>query len=63
MNITDIADALEGAPRQGAAVDDPEESSYVVFSDMAIQRITRELRLAAAVRANAESFRARQEPK
>ena len=56
MNILEIADALEGAPRRGNAVDDPEGSRYVVFSDTAMQKITRELRMAAAERPEAESF-------
>ena len=54
MSIAEIIDALEGAPRQGADVDDPEGARYVVFSDTAIKRITRELRLAAAERPDAE---------
>jgi hypothetical protein len=61
MNISDIADVLDGAPRQGATVDDPEGSRHVVFSDTAMQRIARELRLAAAERADGESFGARRE--
>jgi hypothetical protein len=62
MSIRDIADALEGAPRQGNAVDDPEGSRYVVFSDTAMQKITRELRLAAAERPEAESFGCQPKP-
>ena len=63
MSIADIADALDGAPRQGTAVDAPEGSRYVVFSDTAMQKIARELRLAAGERPDAESFAARREPK
>ena len=62
MSILDIADALEGAPRQGDAVDDPEGSRYGVFSDTAMQKITRELRLAAAERPGAESFGCQPKP-
>ena len=60
MSIADIIDALEGAPRQGDAVDAPEGSRYVVFSDTAMRKITRELRLAAAERPEAESFGSQQ---
>lgn len=52
--VLDIADALEEAPRQGGAMDDPEGSRVVVFSDTALRRIARELRLAAAERPDAE---------
>ena len=62
MSIADIIDALEGAPRQGSAVDNPEGSRYVIFSDTAMQRISRELRLAAAERPDAESFGPQQKP-
>ena len=37
MNIAEIIDALEGAPRRGTAVDEPEGARYVVFSDTAIK--------------------------
>jgi hypothetical protein len=63
MNTSDIAEVLDGAPRQGAAVDDPEGLRHVVFSDTAMQRITRELRLAASERPHVESFGASQERK
>lgn len=63
MNISDIADVLDGAPRQGATMDDPEGLRHVVFSDTAMQRITRELRLAASERPRAESFGARRDRK
>ena len=56
MNISDITDALEGPPRHGAAVDDPEGLRHVVSSDTAMQRIARELRLAACERPHVESF-------
>jgi hypothetical protein len=59
MNIRDIADALDSAPRQGAAVDDPEGSRHVVFSDTALQKLTRELRLAAAERFESEDLGSR----
>jgi hypothetical protein len=46
MPIREIIDGLESAPRQGAAVDDPEGSRYVAISETALNRIVRELRLA-----------------
>lgn len=61
LTIAEIVDTLEGAPRQGAAVDAPEGSRYVVFSDTAMQRIARELRLAAAERPDVDSFGAERE--
>jgi hypothetical protein len=45
MGITEIIDALERAPRQGATVDDPEGARYVVISETALNKIVRELRL------------------
>jgi hypothetical protein len=54
MSIVDVIDALEHAPRQGAAVDDPEGARYVVISETALKRILRELRLAE--RPDAEYF-------
>jgi hypothetical protein len=45
MRITEIIDALERVPRQGAAVDDPEGARYVVISETALKAIVRELRL------------------
>jgi hypothetical protein len=62
MSVADVIDALEGAPRQGAAVDDSEGSRCVVFRDTAMNRITRELRLASAERPDAEYFGGRREP-
>ena len=56
MNLMEIADALEGGPRQGAAEDRPEGVRYVVLSDTLINQITRELRLAAAERPDAEAL-------
>jgi len=54
MGITEIIDALERAPRQGAAVDAPEGARYVVISETALTRIVRELRLVE--RQDAEYF-------
>jgi len=56
MNITEIADALESAPRRGAAVDEPEGLRYALLSDTLLQRMARDLRLAAAERLDAEEF-------
>ena len=56
MNITEIADVLENAPRRGAAVDEPEGLRYALFSDKLLQRMARDLRLAAAERLEAEEF-------
>jgi len=56
MTVREIADALERAPRQGAAVDEPEGSRFVVISDTALTKLTRELRLAAADRPESETF-------
>ena len=60
MNVAEIADALERAPRQGADKDQPEGSRYAVFSDTALNKMARELRLAAADRPDAETFERRQ---
>ena len=54
MNLMEIADALEGAPWQGATEDRPEGARHVVFSETLMNQITRELRLAAAERPDAE---------
>ena len=54
MSITEIIDALERAPRQGAAVDEPEGARVVVISETALNRILRELRLVE--RQDAEYF-------
>ena len=45
MGITEIIDALERVPRQGADADDPEGARYVIISETALNRIVRELRL------------------
>ena len=62
MNITDIADALDGAIRQGSAVDQPEGSRYAVLSDTVLKRMARDLRLAAAGRFETEEFGGRRAP-
>ena len=54
MGITEVIDALERSPRQGATVDDPEGARYVVISETALNKIVRELRLAE--RQDAEYF-------
>ena len=54
MSITEIIDALEGAPRQGSDVDEPEGARVVVISETALNRILRELRLVE--RQDAEYF-------
>ncbi len=56
MSVTEIADALERAPRQGSTVDTPEGSRYAAFSDTLLQQFTRELRMAAAERPDAEAL-------
>ncbi len=56
MGITEVIDALERAPRQGAAVDDPEGARCVVISETALNRIIRELRQALSERPDAEYF-------
>ena len=54
MSMIEIIDALERAPRQGAAVDVPEGSRYVVISETALNQMIRELRAGSAERAEAE---------
>ena len=54
MSVTDVINALERAPRQGAAVDDPEGARVVVISETALKEIIRELRLKSAERPDAE---------
>jgi nicotinamidase-related amidase len=56
VSVVDVIDALERAPRQGAAVDDPEGTRYVVISETALNRIIRELQLGTAERPGAEYF-------
>jgi hypothetical protein len=56
MSISEIADALEGAERQGADKDHPEGSRYAVFSDTALQTMARDLRLASADRPDVETL-------
>jgi nicotinamidase-related amidase len=60
MSISEIADALERAQRQGADKDHPEGSRYAVFSDTALQTMARDLRLASADRPVVETFGARE---
>jgi hypothetical protein len=54
MRIAEIIDGLERAPRQGADVDKPEGTRFVVISETALERILRRLRLAE--REDAEYF-------
>ncbi len=54
MSVADVINALERAPRQGAAVDDPEGTRFVVISETALDQIIRELRLGSAERPDAE---------
>lgn len=56
MSVQDVIDALERAPRQGAAVDEPEGARVVVISETALNRIIRELRVGSAERPDAEYF-------
>jgi hypothetical protein len=56
VSVVDVIDALERAPRQGAAVDDPEGARYVVISETALNQILRELRLGSRARPDAEYF-------
>ena len=56
MSIPEIADALDGAPRQGADKDQPEGSRYVIVSDTLLTTLARDLRLASAGRPEAETF-------
>jgi len=60
MSISEIADALERAQRQGAEKDQPEGSRYAVFSDTALNAMARELRLASADRPDSETFDGRE---
>jgi len=59
MSIADVIDALERAPRQGAAMDEPEGARYVVISETALKQIIRELRLGSANQPEAEFFETR----
>ena len=59
MSVADVIDALERAPRQGAATDDPEGARDVVISETALNKMIRELRLGSAERPGAEYFRVR----
>ncbi len=61
MNLAEIADALDAAPRRGAAVDKPEGVRHALLSDTLLQRMARDLRLAAAERLEAEEFGGRRE--
>ncbi|HZT32782.1 MAG TPA: hypothetical protein VFA33_23040 [Bryobacteraceae bacterium] len=56
MSIRDVIDALERAPRQGAAADNPEGARYVAISENALNQLIRELRLACAERPDPEFF-------
>jgi hypothetical protein len=56
MSISEIAEALERAQRQGADKDRPEGSRYAVFSDTQLQTMARDLRLASADRPDVETF-------
>ena len=56
MRITEVIDALERAPRQGDAADEPEGARYVVISETALNRIIRELRLGCEERPDAENL-------
>jgi len=56
VSVVDVIDALERAPRQGAAVDDPEGARTVVISETALNQILRELRLGSRARPDAEYF-------
>ena len=56
MRITEVIDALESAPRQGAAADEPGGARYVVISETALNRIIRELRQGCEERRDAENL-------
>ena len=56
MRIKEVIDALERAPRQGGAADDPEGARYVVISETALNQIIRELRQVLSERPDAEYF-------
>ena len=60
MSIPAIADALERTPRQAAEMDQPKGVRYAVFSDAALAAMARDLRLASADRAAAETFERRE---
>jgi hypothetical protein len=60
MSISEIADALERAPRQGADKEQSEVSRGAVLSDTALHTMARELRLAVADRPDAETFEGRE---
>lgn len=44
QTLSDLADCLEGADRQGGAKDEPEGSVYVTFSDTIMRHIAARLR-------------------
>ena len=54
MNIAEIADPLESAPRRELGVDEPERDTLV--GDTLWRRMARDLRLAAAERFETEEF-------
>ena len=56
MSIADVINALERAPRQGAAMDEPEGARYVVISETALKQMIRELRIGSADWPDAEFF-------
>ena len=56
MPLEEVIDALERAPRQGAAADEPEGSRYVVISETALNKIVNELRKWLGERPGAEYF-------
>ncbi len=55
MTISEIADALENAPRRGGDVARPEGSRYATFSDTILKRMAQDLRLATGERPDSES--------
>jgi hypothetical protein len=55
----ELIDSLEQAPRQGAAVDDPEGARFVVISETAVKLIIQELRKGLPERSGAEYFDSR----
>ena len=61
MSISEIAEALERAQRQGADEDRREGSRYAVFSDTQLQTMARDLRLASADRPDVETFGAQKQ--
>ena len=56
MRIKEVIDALERAPRQGGAADDPKGARYVVISETALNRIIRKLRQGLSERPDAKCF-------